>query len=96
MPFNLGPIINTKYDELASFVDPDDHTFYFNSNGHTTIGGYDIFRATMNEEGEWLNPENIGYPINTVNDDLNFILTSDGERGYYSHNHGEGKADQEK
>ncbi|NQY12191.1 MAG: PD40 domain-containing protein [Flavobacteriales bacterium] len=95
MPFNLGPTINTKYNDLPSFIDPDNHTLYFQSEGHTTIGGYDIFVSTQDDKGLWIEPENLGYPINTVNDDLHFELSSDGERGYYSTVSESGRGDQD-
>ncbi|MBI5217430.1 MAG: PD40 domain-containing protein [Bacteroidia bacterium] len=81
---NLGPTINTQYDEDAPFIHPDGKTLYFSSKGHKNMGGYDIFRTIQNDEGVWSNPENIGYPINTVNDDLFFVSSADNMRGYYS------------
>jgi hypothetical protein len=80
---NLGPTINTAYDEDAPFIHPDGKTLYFSSKGLKTMGGYDIFKATLSED-YWSTPENIGYPANTVKDDIFFVLTADGRRGYYS------------
>jgi len=81
---NLGPTINTVNDEDAPFIHSDGKTLYFSSTGHQNMGGYDIFKTIRNESGEWSNPENIGYPINTVTDDIFFVLAADGKTGYYS------------
>ena len=62
---NLGPTINTKYNEEGVFIHPDGKTLYFSSQGHKTMGGYDIFK-TVNENGVWSIPENLGYPVNTT------------------------------
>ena len=83
-PINLGNAINTPYDDDAPFIHPDGKTLYFSSKGHRTMGGYDIFRSVMNENGEWLDPENVGHPINTVDDDIYFVESADGRTGYYS------------
>lgn len=85
LPINLGPSINTEYDETAPFMHPDGVTLYFSSNGHQTMGGYDIFRSTVNEETyTWNSPENIGYPINTTEDDVFYVTSVDGNRAYYA------------
>jgi len=83
LPLNLGPTINTAYDEDAPFIHADGKTLYFSSKGHSTMGGYDVFRTYLSEE-YWSIPENIGYPANTVKDDIFFVLAADGKRGYYS------------
>lgn len=80
---NLGPSINTKYDEDAPFIHPDGRTLYFSSKGHNSIGGYDIFYTYL-DGNEWDSPSNIGYPVNTIEDDRYYVLTADGSRGYYS------------
>jgi len=82
-PVNLGPAINTKYDEAAPFIHPDKKTLYFSSKGHNTIGGYDIFKSYWFGDS-WYDPRNIGYPINTTTDDLYFVLSADGQAGYFS------------
>ncbi len=92
LPFNMGPIVNTKYDEDAVFIHPDGVTLFFASKGHYTMGGYDIFTSTLTENG-WTAPKNIGYPINTTDDDLFFFLTVDGRRAYYASNKSGGKGD---
>jgi outer membrane protein OmpA-like peptidoglycan-associated protein len=82
---NLGPTINTSYEEESPFMSYDMATLYFSSKGHKNMGGYDIFKATYNEaEDEWSEPENLGYPINTPHDDIFYITSSDGKRAYYS------------
>ena len=84
-PLNLGPSVNTKYDEDAPFLHPDGVTLYFSSKGHNTIGEYDIFKTTINTEtNEYSKAENLGYPINDVSNDIFFVLSVDGQRGYYS------------
>jgi len=93
-PVNLGPIINTEYDEESGYMHPDGKTFYFASKGHTSMGGFDIFRTSV-ENGKWATPENIGYPLNTPGDDLDFVLSASGKHGYYSsfNEHGFGEKD---
>ncbi len=83
---NLGTTINSPYDEDAPFIHPDGRTLYFSSKGHKNMGGYDIFRSTLTEDGKWSEPENLGYPINTVNSDIYLVVSVDGKRGYYSSN----------
>lgn len=83
LPLNLGATVNTPYDEDAPFIHPNGSTLYFSSKGHSNIGGYDIFKTSL-EENYWTHPENMKYPVNSVNDDLFFVLSSDGNRGYYS------------
>lgn len=87
---NFGPEINTKFDEDAPFIHSDGKTLFFSSNGHNTIGGYDIFRSEL-KNGSWTTPYNVGKPVNTVQDDKFYIVSSDGERGYYSSEKKEGK-----
>jgi outer membrane protein OmpA-like peptidoglycan-associated protein/tetratricopeptide (TPR) repeat protein len=81
---NLGPTLNTKYNEEAVLIHPDGKTLYFSSQGHQTMGGYDIFKSTLNDDGTWSKPENLGYPINSVDDDVFFVINASGRRGYYS------------
>ncbi len=83
-PVNLGPDINSIYDEDFPFIHPDKKTLYFSSEGHNTIGGYDIFKTTLNDSAQWSEPENIGFPINTTKDDIYFVLSADGKKGYFS------------
>lgn len=80
---NLGAPVNTPYDEESPFIHPSGNVLFFSSNGHQTIGGFDIFFSTRNENG-WDEPLNIGYPINTTDDDVFYVTSPDGKRGYYS------------
>lgn len=86
LPLNLGPKINTPYDEDAPFMHSDGITLFFSSKGHNTMGGYDIFKASLIDPdmNGWGSPENMGYPLNTVNDDIYFCLSEDGYTGYFS------------
>lgn len=81
---NLGPVINTAEDEDALFIHPSGKTFYFSSKGHKNMGGYDIFKSVLGAEDNWSEPENLGYPINTTDDDIYFVLSTDGKRGYFA------------
>lgn len=82
-PKNLGSKINTEYDEDAPFLDIDGKTLYFSSEGHKGMGQDDIFKSVL-ENNKWSKPENLGYPINTVERDLYFVLSGDGRHAYFS------------
>lgn len=95
-PTNLGPTINTIYDEDAPSIQADGVTLYFSSQGHNTIGGYDIFFTQFSEETRWSDPVNVGYPVNTTDDDVFFVPTADNRHAYYSsfkNDGGEGEKD---
>ena len=82
-PFNMGPEINTKQHEDGPYMAKDGVTIYFSSKGHKGFGGFDVFTTKYNTKSEkWGKPENLGYPVNTVDDEVYFHPTSDGERGY--------------
>ena len=82
---NLGPTINTQYGEEGVFIHPDGKTLYFSSQGHKSMGGYDIFKSVLNTETKvWSEPENIGYPVNTPDDDVFFVTSASGKHGYYA------------
>jgi len=82
---NLGEVINTEYDDDGPFIDYDGKTLYFSSKGRKGMGGYDIFRTEYDQESDtWSEPINLGYPINTPDNDIYFVSTEDGERGYYA------------
>lgn len=82
---NLGPRINTAYDDDAPYIHPDGVTLYFASQGHKTMGGYDIFYSTLNpDSSSWSEPVNMGYPVNSTDDDIFYTPTPDNKRAYYS------------
>lgn len=85
---NLGPKINTAYNEDAPFLHPNGVTMLFSSEGHNSMGGYDIFKTNLtpidSTFSEASPPVNLGYPINTPGDDKYFVLATDGNHGYYS------------
>jgi hypothetical protein len=81
---NLGPVINTPYNEESPFLSSDDKTLFFSSRGHFNMGGYDIFYSTQLDNGEWSIPLNVGYPLNTTDDDVFFKPLNEGYEGYIS------------
>ncbi|HQQ94740.1 MAG TPA: hypothetical protein PLQ93_09310 [Bacteroidia bacterium] len=81
---NMGSNINSEYDEDGAFIHPDGQTFFFSSNGFKTMGGYDIMYASLNEDNKFSNVTNIGYPINTTDDDIFYVTSPDGKRSYFS------------
>ena len=80
---NMGSVINSQYEEDSPFISADGKTLIFSSQGHTSMGGFDIFRSEY-VDGAWTVPENIGYPISSSEDDVFFVLTPDGRHAYYS------------
>ncbi|WMJ72852.1 OmpA family protein [Cytophagaceae bacterium ABcell3] len=93
----LGPQVNTPDDEIAPFIHADGKTLYFSSQGHKSMGGFDIFSVEIDlETGEILSdPENIGYPINTADDDTYFVWSADNTRAYFSSIREEGLGDKD-
>ncbi|MFO7999652.1 MAG: hypothetical protein R6U46_00300 [Marinilabilia sp.] len=83
-PLNAGENINTPHDEEGPFIHADNETLYFSSDGHNSMGGYDIFKSEKDENGEWGPAQNMGYPINTASDDLFFMPTPNNQRVYYA------------
>jgi len=83
-PINLGPVINTAYDEDSPFIAVDNKTLYFSSNGPSSMGGFDIFVSIRDENNVWSNSVNLGYPINSTGDDIYYTTTADGHYGYLS------------
>ena len=81
---NLGPVINTEYNEESPFLGKDDKTLYFSSAGQYNMGGYDIFYSSLLDNGQWAKPLNIGFPLNSTDDDLFFNPVKDGYTAYYS------------
>ncbi len=93
---NLGDKINTKYDEDAPFISPDGRVLVFSSEGHNSIGDFDLFISDWDAAtNSWLPPKNLGYPINTTDDDLFYVLSPDGKRGYFSSTRKGGNGDQD-
>jgi Tol biopolymer transport system component len=83
-PVNLGPEINTPFNEDRPFLINNGKTLFFSSQGHENMGGYDIFRSDLQSNNLWSEPKNIGYPINTPDDNFFFMPVGDGKSGYYS------------
>jgi hypothetical protein len=83
-PYNLGKKINTPDNEESPFLMSDGATLYFSSKGHYSYGGYDIFVSTMNDEGNWSEPDKLNAPINSTSDDFYYITDSYGKMAYYS------------
>jgi hypothetical protein len=81
---NLGPEINTPFNEDRPFLINKAKTLFFSSQGHENLGGYDIFRSDMQSNGLWSKPKNLGYPLNTPDDNIFFMPVGDGKSGYYS------------
>ncbi|HEX2969562.1 MAG TPA: tetratricopeptide repeat protein [Bacteroidales bacterium] len=79
---NLGPVINTPYNEETPFLSQDDKTLFFSSRGHFNMGGYDIFYSTLLDNGKMSVPLNAGYPLNSTDDDVFFKPLRDGYEGY--------------
>ncbi len=82
---NMGALINTEFDEDAPFIHPDGITLFFSSNGHNTMGGFDVFYSTLSDDGiKWQKPVNVGYPINSPDDDVFYVVSTDKTKAYYS------------
>ncbi len=82
-PVNVGEPINTPDDEEGVFIHPDGKTMFFSSKGHKGKGGYDVF-VSVYEEGHWMDPVNLGEPVNGPGDDIFLVLTANGKKGYFS------------
>ncbi len=83
-PQNLGPEINSEYDEVSPFIHFDDKTLYFASNRPAGMGGQDIFVSHRQKDGTWGKPQNLGYPINTDGDDNNLIVSAEGSTAIFA------------
>jgi outer membrane protein OmpA-like peptidoglycan-associated protein len=90
-PENLGATINTNGDDGCPFIHADNQTLYFNSNGHQGYGMSDLFVTRKNEKGQWQEPSNLGYPINTIDDEGSLIVAADGKTAYYASDKGDFK-----
>lgn len=80
----LGEPVNTPEFEFAPFIHADNRTLYFASNGHNGLGGNDIFVSTLQDDGTWSQPKNIGFPINTEGDESGFVVNGRGDRAYFA------------
>lgn len=81
-PVNLGPLINSPYNEESPFLSADGRSLYFSSQGHYNMGGYDVFCSALGDDNHWLPPVNIGYPLNSTDDDLFLFPIGDGHLAY--------------
>lgn len=79
---SIGAHINTAYDDDAPFVSSDGQSLFFSSRGHNSMGGYDLFRCARQDDGSWGKPENMGYPVNSVGDDI-YYFEEDGTDGFF-------------
>ncbi|MGD0341227.1 MAG: OmpA family protein, partial [Bacteroidales bacterium] len=83
-PVNMGKTINTEGNEISPFIHFDGRTLYFSSDGRPGMGGYDIYMSRMQDDSTWSEPKNLGYPINTYNDEMGLIIDATGKTAYYS------------
>jgi outer membrane protein OmpA-like peptidoglycan-associated protein len=83
-PENLGPGINTPGNESCPFIHADNETLYFTSNGHPGYGGDDLYVSRRDKDGGWGTPRNLGYPINTIENEGSLVIASDGRTAYYA------------
>lgn len=83
-PENLGPVINTSGSEMSPFIHHDNRTLYFASDGHPGMGGLDIFYSRRDDSGQWAEPVNMGYPINTHGDEFSLIVGASGQRAWFA------------
>ncbi|MFZ5551521.1 MAG: OmpA family protein [Bacteroidota bacterium] len=87
---SVGTVINTRFNEGSLYLHPDGETMYFCSQGHNSMGGYDIF-VSYKKQGQWTEPKNMGYPVNTPYDDLFFAATANGKHAFIASNRPGGK-----
>ena len=87
--------LNTPFHEDGVFLHPDGKTMFFSSEGHGSMGGFDIFVSEFQADSTWGKPKNIGYPLNTTDDDIFFVTSASGKRGYYSSTRDDGYGDKD-
>jgi len=92
---NLGPRINSPFNEETPYMHSDGKTFFFSSEGFNSMGGYDIFFSRSLDSGKWTDPFNMGYPINSPSNEMHFALSPDGKHGYYNSDRPDGKGGQD-
>jgi outer membrane protein OmpA-like peptidoglycan-associated protein len=85
-PVNMGPNINTTFDEQSPFIHPDDSTLYFCSNGWPGMGNKDLFISRLKKNGDWDKPQNLGYPINSNGDENGLTITASGSYAFFASN----------
>lgn len=83
-PVNLGNLVNTPEDEMSPYIHPDGVTLYFASDGHIGMGGMDMYVTRLSDDNAWSKPKNIGYPLNTFADEIDFIVDASSTMGYIS------------
>ncbi len=83
-PVNMGKNINTDGDEMSPFIHFDGRTLYFASDGRPGMGGFDIYLTRMSNDSSWSEPKNLGYPINTANDEMGLVIDATGQKAYFS------------
>lgn len=94
-PQNLGDVINTPGKEQSPFIHPDGQTLYFMSNAHPGMGGFDLYFSRKQADGTWGTPKNMGYPINTKNNEGALIISLDGQTAYFASDRKLGTKDKE-
>jgi outer membrane protein OmpA-like peptidoglycan-associated protein len=90
-PVNLGSRVNSNGNEKSPFIHPDGKTLYFSTDGWMGLGGFDIFYSRLDSAGTWTKPRNIGYPINSADDEVGFFVSTDGSHGFFASNKLNGK-----
>ena len=83
-PVNMGKTINTEGNEMSPFIHFDGKTLYFASDGRPGMGGYDIYMSRMQDDSTWSEPKNLGYPINTYNDEMGLVIDAGGKTAFFS------------
>jgi outer membrane protein OmpA-like peptidoglycan-associated protein len=89
-PKNLGSAINSNEHEKSPYLHTDGKTLFFASTNFPTLGGFDVFYSRKDSSGNWQKPINIGYPINTVADEISLFVSTDGNTAYFASNQLEG------
>ncbi len=87
VPVNMGTTVNTEGDEMSPFIHFDGKTLYFASDGRPDMGGFDIYITRMNTDSTWSVPKNLGYPINTSNDEMGLVIEASGKYAFFSSKH---------
>ena len=85
-PENMGSVINSKLDDKSPFLHVDGETLYFSSEKFPSLGGFDIFISRLDDDDNWQDPKNIGYPINSIDDEIGMFVTTDGSTAYFCSN----------